>query len=137
MKRFFFILLLTSMFIACDKVYINGDLDGMWQLQKVECANGVYAPQDIYYSFQRHLTFVSKHYDEKLPMRYLGNLYYSGDTVIISGFRKFLEETILATPDILAGFYLYTDSTTFVIENLNDETLVMNSNYGRYTLRKW
>ena len=36
MKRLFIILFLALMFVACDKVYINGDLDGMWQLQRVE-----------------------------------------------------------------------------------------------------
>lgn len=125
------------MFVACDKVYINGELDGMWQLQRVECDRGVYAPEDIYYSFQRHLTFISKHYDEKLPLRFLGNLYYSGDTVVMSGFRKFLEEGIVATPEILSDFYLYDDSTVFVVDRLDDEVLVMRSCDGCYTLRKW
>ena len=125
------------MFVACDKVYINGDLDGMWQLQRVEHAGVIHTPCDIYYSFQRHLTFVSKHYEEIMPLRFLGNLHYSGDTIVMSGFRKFLEEHIVATPETLLGFYLYSDSTVFVIETLNDEKLVMSSGDGRYTLRKW
>ena len=125
------------MFVACDKVYINGDLDGMWQLQRVERGGEIAVPVDIYYSFQRHLTFVSKHYDEEMPLRYLGNLHYSGDTVVMSGFRKFLEEEIVATGDALSGFYLYSDSTVFVVERLDDETLVMRSSDGRYTLRRW
>ena len=137
MKRLFIILFSALMFVACDKVYINGDLDGMWQLQRVERGGEIAAPVDIYYSFQRHLTFVSKHYDEELPLRYLGNLHYSGDTVVMSGFRKFLEEEIVATADALSGFYLYSDSTVFVVERLDDETLVMRSSDGRYTLRRW
>ncbi|MBR5511461.1 MAG: lipocalin-like domain-containing protein [Bacteroidaceae bacterium] len=137
MKRLFIILFSALMFVACDKVYINGDLDGMWQLQRVERGGEIAAPVDIYYSFQRHLTFVSKHYDEELPLRYLGNLHYSGDTVVMSGFRKFLEEEIVATVDALSGFYLYSDSTVFVVERLDDETLVMRSSDGRYTLRRW
>ena len=137
MKRLFIILFSALMFVACDKVYINGDLDGMWQLQRVERGGEIAAPVDIYYSFQRHLTFVSKHYDEELPLRYLGNLHYSGDTVVMSGFRKFLEEEVVATADALSGFYLYSDSTVFVVERLDDETLVMRSSDGRYTLRRW
>ena len=137
MKRLFIILFLALMFVACDKVYINGDLDGMWQLQRVERGGEIAVPVDIYYSFQRHLTFVSKHYDEEMPLRYLGNLHYSGDTVVMSGFRKFLEEEIVATGDALSGFYLYSDSTVFVVERLDDETLVMRSSDGRYTLRRW
>ena len=137
MKRLFIILFSALMFVACDKVYINGDLDGMWQLQRVERGGEIAAPVDIYYSFQRHLTFVSKHYDEELPLRYLGNLHYSGGMVVMSGFRKFLEEEIVATVDALSGFYLYSDSTVFVVERLDDETLVMRSSDGRYTLRRW
>ena len=137
MKRLFIILFSALMFVACDKVYINGDLDGMWQLQRVERGGEIAAPVDIYYSFQRHLTFVSKHYDEEMPLRYLGNLHYSGDTVVMSGFRKFLEEEIVATVDALSGFYLYSDSTVFVVERLDDEILVMRSSDGRYTLRRW
>ena len=137
MKRFFIILFAAMMFVACDKVYINGDLDGMWQLQCVERGGEAVAPVDIYYSFQRHLTFVSKHYDEEIPLRYLGNLHYSGDTVVMSGFRKVLEEDIVATADALAGFYLYSDSTVFVVERLDDEILVMRSGDGCYTLRRW
>ena len=137
MKRYFLILFFAMMFVACDKVYINGELDGMWQLQRVERAGEIYLPQNIYYSFQRHLTFVSEHYEEELPLRYLGNLCYSGDTVVMSGFRKFLEEHIVASPAMLSGFYLYADTTVFVIERLNDENLIMSSGEGRYTLRKW
>ena len=137
MKRLFIILFLGLMFVACDKVYINGDLDGMWQLQRVERGGEIAVPVDIYYSFQRHLTFVSKHYDEEMPLRFLGNLHYSGDTVVMSGFRKFLEEEVVATADALSGFYLYSDSTVFVVERLDDETLVMRSSDGRYTLRRW
>ena len=137
MKKILYILLVTSTLIACDKVYINGDLDGMWKLQQVESSSTTHYPTDIYYSFQRHLTQISKHYEEKLPLRYLGNLYYHGDTVTMSGFRKYLEEENVASPDILEGFHLYNDSTVFIIEKLNDETLIMRNEERRYTLRKW
>jgi hypothetical protein len=55
----------------------------------------------------------------------------------MSGFRKFLEEENIASPDILEGFHLYNDSTVFIIEKLNDETLIMRNEERRYTLRKW
>ena len=136
-KSIITILLCIVAMTACDKAYINGDLDGMWKLQQVESGSSTHHPTDIYYSFQRHLTQISKHYEEKLPLRYLGNLYYHGDTIIMSGFRKFLEEENVASPDILEGFHLYNDSTVFIIEKLNDETLIMSSDDRRYTLRKW
>jgi hypothetical protein len=131
------ILLCITALTACDKAFINGDLDGMWKLQQVESATDTHRPTDIYYSFQRHLTFISKHYEEKQPIRYLGNLHYNGDTIIMSGFRKFLEEQIAASPEILKQFYLYDDSTKFIIDKLDDETLIMKDGERRYSLRKW
>ena len=59
------------------------------------------------------------------------------ERLVMSGFRKFLEEEIVATVDALSGFYLYSDSIVFVVERLDDETLVMRSSDGRYTLRRW
>ena len=136
-KSIITILLCIVALTACDKAFINGDLDGMWKLQQVESSSSTHYPTDIYYSFQRHMAQISKHYEEKLHLRYLGNLYYRGDTVTMSGFRKFLEEEIVASPEILEVFYLQNDSTVFNIEKLNDETLIMYSEDRRYTLRKW
>ena len=138
MKRILFILSVMAVVLAsCDRVYINGDLDGMWQLQKVELPDSDVYPQNIYYSYQRHMAQVSENYEDGLPLRYLGILEYSGDSLKMSSFRKFLEEEIVATVDALSGFYLYSDSTVFVVERLDDETLVMRSSDGRYTLRRW
>ncbi len=123
--------------VSCDKVYINGDLDGMWQLQKVEKGDTVEHPQGIYYSFQRHMAQIGKYYDEGIPLRYLGNLYYSGDTLTMSGFRKFLEEEKECTAEELKMFYVFSDSATFIIEKLGDEVLIMKNGERRYSLRKW
>jgi len=50
----FFLLLLTS----CDKVPMNGDLDGMWQLMTVQTGQNVRNVRDdrAYMSIQLHLT---------------------------------------------------------------------------------
>ena len=137
MKKTAIILMLAAILAACDKVYINGDLDGMWKLQQVEQGEESHRPTDIYYSFQRHMAQVSKHYDEKPPLRFIGHMTYRGDTITMSGFRKYLEEDKIATPDILKGFYLYNDSSVLKIEKLDDEMLIMRSNEARYVLRKW
>ena len=137
MKKTAIILMLAAILAACDKVYINGDLDGMWKLQQVEQGEESHYPTDIYYSFQRHMAQVSKHYDEKPPLRFIGHMTYRGDTITMSGFRKYLEEDKIATPDILKGFYLYNDSSVLKIEKLDDEMLIMRSNEARYVLRKW
>lgn len=138
MKRIILILsIITATLQSCDKVYINGDLDGMWQLQKVEFSDSAAYPQDIYYSFQRHLVQVSENYEEGLPLRYIGDLDYTGDTLRISGFRKFLEEEIVAGMNELERFFLYDTVTVFKVEVLDDSQLTLRSNRALYTLKKW
>lgn len=138
MKRIILILsVITATLLSCDKVYINGDLDGMWQLQKVEFSDSAAYPQDIYYSFQRHLVQVSENYEEGLPLRYIGDLDYTGDTLRISGFRKFLEEEIVAGMNELERFFLYDTVTVFKVEVLDDSQLTLRSNRALYRLKKW
>ena len=57
--------------LSCEKVYINGDLDGMWKLQTVETTDTTIRPQNIYYSFQRHLVMLGEHFDTGFPNYYL------------------------------------------------------------------
>ena len=137
MKRLIYITIAALFFAACDKVYINGNLDGMWQLQKVELKESTEYPQGIYYSFQRHMAQVGRYYSEGVPLRFIGNLEYNGNRLTISGLRKFLEEEKLCTREELDMFYLYTDSVTFTIEKLDKEVLIMNNGEKRYLFEKW
>lgn len=136
-----FIILLTTMLSACDKVYINGDLDGMWQLQKVENSedNTAEYKQEIYYSFQRNLTFISKQNETDAPLRYLGNLYYSEQdkSVTINGLRNFPNEKYIATLDDLKQFMIFDINTTFKILELDNEQLIMEHKNYRYYLKRW
>lgn len=124
-------------FISCDKAFENGDLDGMWHLQRVHSEEESYEPKSIYYSFQRHLVQVSKHYEIELPLRYLGMLNYRGDTISMSRFKSFPHETHTPTTEELKEFFIYSDSTTFIINTLNDDMLIMTNNGMTYTLRRW
>ena len=139
MKRLFAILSIAFILVTCDidKVYINGDLDGMWQLQHIQCADTVIKPQGVYYSFQRHMAQVSKHYEEKIPLRYIANLDYSGERISIYGMRRFLEEEKRPSQEELKILYLPSDSITFNILTLNKESLIMSHNDLTYSLRKW
>ena len=65
--------------LSCEKVYINGDLDGMWKLQTVETTDTTICPQNIYYSFQRHLVMLGEHFDTGFP-----NYYPDGKDELIS-----------------------------------------------------
>ncbi len=140
--------IITSLTIAVvllsscvDNVYINGDLDGMWQLQKVEdtSSGSTIYPLDIYYSFQRNLTFISRMNENEEPLRYLGNFYYDSEkgTINIDGLRLFPQEKPAATKEDLKQFMLYDLSTTFIIDHLSSKQLIMSDGTLQYTLKKW
>ena len=129
------------MLASCDNVYINGDLDGMWQLKMVENNNDASTtyPKNIYYSFQRNLTFISRQDETNNPLRYLGNLYYDEQekSVTINGLRNFPYEKYVATLNDLKQFMIFDTSTTFNIIELDNEQLIMEWNNYRYYLIRW
>lgn len=134
-------IILATLITSCDNVYINGDLDGMWKLQKVEeegIDDAIY-PEDIYYSYQRNLTFISIMNENDDPIRYLGNMYYNKEenTVTINGFTLFPHENHIADIDDLKKFMLYDLETVFTIEELDNRILIMRNDKRRYTFMKW
>ena len=144
MKNIIYILLSLTLIISacCDNVYINGDLDGMWQLQKVENKNNpedIKIPQDIYYSFQRNLTFISKQNETSTPYRFLGNLYYNQEekTVTINGLRNFPYEIQVATLNDLKQFMIFNTNTVFNVLTLDSEQLIMEYDNYIYYLKRW
>ena len=60
MKRPYLLSLIVALLTltACDKMPINGDLDGMWQLMSIQTPDGVrdMKSQRVYISIQLHLT---------------------------------------------------------------------------------
>lgn len=137
MKKAILILVATFALSACDKVYINGDLDGMWRLESVVYPDSTAMPDQIFYSFQRHLVQVSKHDGTELPKRFLGNLDYRGATLSMSNFQRFPLEEYPATIEMLREFHLYSDSTAFNVITLDEEKLILENGERIYTLRKW
>ena len=137
MRRIVFTLLTTVALAACDKVYINGDLDGMWRLESVLYPDSTALPDRVFYSFQRHLVQVSKHDGTELPKRFLGNLDYRGSTLSMSNFYSFPLEKYPATTEMLKEFHLYSDSTAFRVVALDEESLILENGGRTYTLRKW
>lgn len=140
MKRIILpIAIIIATLTACvDNVYINGDLDGMWQLQKVENADTTIYPKNIYYSFQRNLSFLSQTHEVEHPTRYLGNLSYDNEKYLtIWGFRQAANEGYVATIKDLQHFVLFDTLTQFTIEKLDNKQLIMQNAGYRYSLKKW
>lgn len=132
---------LTLLFASCDKMFINGDLDGMWRLTGATYSDSTATVGNVYYSFQRHLVKIGYDSDEKIPhqmMEYhIGAFTHNGDTLVVKGFRHYLHEEIASSKEELRKFYLFEDSTRFVVERLGDEKMVLKSDSARLFFTKW
>ena len=68
-KKILYICLLLLLF-SCERIFINGELDGMWRLKRVESADEVMYPDSIFYSFQRHLVMMGIYSETQHPKNY-------------------------------------------------------------------
>ena len=137
MKKILYILIAVAFATSCDKVYINGDLDGMWHLESVTYPDHTATPDMVFYSFQRHLAQVSEHHSTDLPNRFRCDLTYTGSTLIMSNFHHFPYEAATMETEMLAPFHIFSDTIIFEILTLNEECLIIKSEERVYTLRKW
>ena len=135
--RIIFIAILLA-FVACDKAFENGELDGMWKLERVCSSGNEYCPADIYYSFQRHLATLGKYYEQASPFLYLAEFDYSGDVITMTNFKAHPGIENVCNKDDLALFYIYNEvSETFVIDRLDDDMLIMHTGNAEYCFRRW
>lgn len=136
MKKILF-LLIAAMLVSCDKAFINGDLDGMWHLESVASPERTENPDTIFYSFQRHMVQLSRHYDIGLPDRLLGEFERHGNSITMHNFYTFPLEKQKATLEMLKEYHIQDYSVEFTIITLDEENLVMKNRERTYTLRKW
>lgn len=141
MRRLFFISILCLValsFAGCDKVYVNGVLDGQWKLLSVEKAGIVEQPAVmITYSFQRHTMLLALHHEEELPYRYIGEFDHSDGFLYTSGFVRFPGVSAECYPEELERYYIFSESEKFKVERLDEDILVMSTTDRIYRLRKW
>ena len=124
-------------FLSCEKVYINGDLDGMWKLQTVETTDTTICPQNIYYSFQRHLVMLGEHFDTGFPNYYLALFDREGDMLVMSNFYKWPVNQGVCDKEELKKYFIYSDTVKFIVEVLDEEVLVMRDGNRAYNFKKW
>ena len=110
--------------LSCEKVYINGDLDGMWRLQTVETTDTTIHPQNIYYSFQRHLVMLGEHFETGFPNYYLAEFDREGDMLVMSNFYKWPVNQGVCDKEELKKYFIFSDTVKFIVEVLDEEVLV-------------
>lgn len=126
--------LLAIPFASCEKLPINGRLDGMWKLQKMTDTHmNTKHPEGIFYSIQLNLIKLSKINNSGTPEKtselYLGRFQYTPDSLILSDFHTWVyrEEEIPATPEQLAPFGFTETDARFGIEKLSKEEMILKS----------
>ena len=118
--------LLTLIVSACGKMPINGDLDGRWQIMKIEYASGVEeAPERAYYSVALHTINLMK----VDVTSQTGNMEYTGDSL-------FVVMPVSKVEDLLP-FGMNGTEQRFGVKELTSKYLVLQSDYARLEFRKF
>ena len=126
MKRYIIGALLLLMASACGKMPINGDLDGRWQIMKIEYASGVEeAPERAYYSVALHTINLMK----VDVTSQTGNMEYTGDSL-------FVVMPVSKVEDLLP-FGMNGTEQRFGVKELTSKYLVLQSDYARLEFRKF
>ncbi len=139
MKKIVGIVFLFAMLIvSCDKALDNGNLDGMWKLVKVEVNGEDVYPENIYYSFQRHLVMMGIYADEGMPENfYMGCFYRNGSSMTMNNFYRYPGIAGECDFEELKNLYIFEGEVDFVVEHLGAESLVMSATGLKYYFRKW
>ena len=126
MKKIYFIPLLFALasITSCQKASINGDLDGMWQLMKIEKKDKpAEVPTQLYYCIQLHMVQLQ---GSKVCH---GTFNYQNDSIHI----------VIRNCQIrdVAAYGMNDTIQSFCIENLSSKQLTLNSTYARLQFRKF
>ena len=137
MKKILYICLLL-LICSCERIFINGELDGMWRLQRVESADEVVFPDSIFYSFQRHLLMAGIYSETAHPRNfYMGCFYYDGNSIMMNNFSQYPGTSGVCIPAELDNLYIFDTVAVFNVEHLDDDKLILSSFGREYSLVKW
>lgn len=126
MKKGFIIILLAVLACACGKLPINGDLDGRWQIMKIEYASGEEdTPERAYYSIALHTINLMQVGGGNQS----GNMEYTGDSLFVT--------MPISTKEDLLPFGMDSTTQHFGVKELTSKHLVLQSDYARLEFRKF
>lgn len=152
MKNIFLLLLCLAFFASCDKVPMNGDLDGMWQLMVKEDANGIknVKSDKIYMSFQLHLVqFDGPNMDNGGSFHtrlYYGRFKHEGDSLFIyelchnsknetaADNNEWIKET---ETDKLEQWGIYSLNNRYKVVKLDSDAMILRREDLVLTYRKF
>lgn len=126
MKKGMIFTLLILLISACGKMPINGDLDGRWQIMKIEYASGKEeTPERAYYSVALHtINLMQVGVTDQT-----GNMEYSGDSLFVT--------MPISTVEDLLPFGMNGTEQRFGVKELSSKHLILQSDYARLEFRKF
>ncbi|MBQ5645070.1 MAG: lipocalin-like domain-containing protein [Bacteroidaceae bacterium] len=137
LRKIFYICLLLFI-CSCERIFINGDLDGMWRLRRVESDSLLETPDSIFYTFQRHLVTIGIYSETEHPKNwYMGCFEYDGDSIRMNNFYRYPGTDGIRIPSELGNLYIYDTIAKFRVEHLNNDVLILSSSDTQYTFDKW
>lgn len=130
-KDILYIFLVIMLMCGCQKMPVNGDLDGQWQVMEVTENNHVIdrpLGQQYYICFSLHTVNLTTG-----QVVTSGNIHYDGQTLG-------MEFPYFHTPEeneLLTSWGIYQNPVTFQIEKLTHKTLILKSGDVRVSCRKF
>lgn len=125
--------LLVFLLTGCDKVPMNGDLDGLWQLTTVQTGQNVrdVKSDHAYLSFQLHLT----QWDH-VGTRYFAPFTHEGDSIFFHNFyhdslhRSKADDNEKVTPEemrdgAMDAWGIHSLNAHYRVRQLNGEALIL------------
>ena len=137
MKKILYICLLFLL-LSCERIFINGELDGMWRLRRVDNGVVVEHPDSIFYTFQRHRVMMGIYSETEHPKNwYMGCFEYDGDSILMNNFYRYPGTDGIRVPKELENLYIYDTIAKFKVEHLSNDMLLLSSSDVEYTFEKW
>ncbi len=118
---------------GCRKHYINGDLDGQWQVLTIEYKSDGHTDNvktsQVYYCFNLHT--VNLRQSKASPGQIIGNMKYDKKTLTLEF------PTAVDDPGQLSAWGMSATPTTFAVRHLSGDKLVMESDFAVISCRKF
>lgn len=140
--------LALTLLTTCDKVPMNGPLDGMWQLMSVETPDGLRPTRDdeLFLSFQLHLTQWEKKHTSRT---YFAHFERRGDSLRIYDITRAAlhdlshgdDDHLITDAQMSAGemdaWGIHTTTPSFHINRLDCSNLTLQAADTTLTFRKY
>lgn len=145
------VVILSALCVSCDKVPVNGKLDGWWQIMEIhyKTSRGTYdsivpmKEKQAFWAVQLELMSLQskKRLSDTLTTEILNRFHYTGDSLHMFNFYKHYrsEDILITDPNtrLLMPMGIKGIKADFRIDVLNRSNMELTSDYARILFRKY